>query len=160
VSTNRVPVRLLRFPLQVYVRALEHGNELMREFTLIAMSQAYGDTPPLPHRLVQLIEALTHEYSGVTDEADAQRDEAVDAGLESTDLMYLVPPSVGAASRALGALLDEADDYCRQGGTLLTLATPPEAKRFRDWYLGEFTRQVTGAEPIPWPDYDAAPNRR
>jgi hypothetical protein len=160
-APDRVAVRLLGFPLQVYLRALEHSNELMREFSLIAMSRADDDRPPLPKRLVQLVERLTHDYAGVTDEADAQRDEALEAGLESVDLIYLVPPAAGEASRVLGAMLDEADDYCRNGGTLLTLATPAEAKRFRDWYLGEFIGQVVGAEPTPWPDFaGTAPTRR
>ncbi|MDP9241005.1 MAG: hypothetical protein M3O55_10285, partial [Actinomycetota bacterium] len=120
---DRVTVQLLNFPLVDYRRSLEHGTELMREFTLIAMSQRDDESRPLPARLVQLVEALTRDYAGMTDAADAQRDEALEAGLESVDLTYHVPAGVAAASRDLAALLDEADEYCRDGGALLTLAT-------------------------------------
>jgi hypothetical protein len=152
-APEQVEVRIVGFPLHVYARALEHSNELMREFALIALGQQEDDSPAVPRRLMHLVDALTQEYAGVTDETDAQRDEALDAGLESVDLVYRVPPGTAEASRVLAAMLEEADDYCRNGGSLLTLATPPEAKRFRDWYLGEFVRQVGGAEPLPWPEY-------
>jgi len=162
VSTpERITVHILGFPLPLYQRSLEHSNELLREFALIGLSQKEGDSRPLPSRLIELVDALTRDYAGVTDEADAQRDEALEAGLEVIDLTYLVPAGVAEASQALGAMLDEADEYCRRGGTLLTLATPPETKQFRDWYLGEFTAQVAGAEPTPWTAYvGALPDRR
>jgi hypothetical protein len=50
---------------------------------------------------------------------------------------------------ALATLIDEADDFAREG-TLLTLAAPPECVDFRRWYLREFARQVDGEPPIPW----------
>ena len=49
-------------------------------------------------------------------------------------------------------MLDEADEYCRRGDHLLTLATPPEELRFRRWFISEFVDQVNGAPPTPWPD--------
>ncbi len=159
MSTNdRVQVTIRGFPLPIYQRSLEHGNELIREFALIALSQAAEDSPPLPARLIELVDTLTRDYAGVTDSADAQRDRALDARLESVDLVYLVPVAAAEASRQIAGLLDEADDYCRSGETLLTLATPPDVKRFRDWYFGEFVRQISGAEPLPWPDYGQPEN--
>jgi len=50
-------------------------------------------------------------------------------------------------------MLDEADDYCRRGDHLLTLATPAEELRFRRWFVGEFVEQLGGAAPTPWPAY-------
>ena len=54
------------------------------------------------------------------------------------------------AAAEFDALLDEADDYCRAGETLLTLATPAPALAFRRWFLGEFVRQAAGEPPRPW----------
>jgi len=36
---------------------------------------------------------------------------------------------------------------------LLTLATPAEAKSFRDWYLGQFVGRIEGQPPLPWPEF-------
>ncbi|MEP6696234.1 MAG: hypothetical protein ABJA34_05055 [Pseudonocardiales bacterium] len=88
-APDRTAVHILGSPLKLHQRSLEHGNERMREFTLI----------------------------------------------------------------------DEADNYCRQGGTLLTLATPPEVKVLRHWYLGEFLRQGSGSPPIPWPVFIGSTRR-
>jgi hypothetical protein len=53
-------------------------------------------------------------------------------------------------------MLDEVDEFCRQGKHLLTLATPPELVAYRRWYLGEFIAQLAGRPATPWPDYAAA----
>ena len=50
----------------------------------------------------------------------------------------------------LGAIFDEADDYCRAGEHLLSLATPPEALAFRKWFINEFVAQIGGSAPVPW----------
>lgn len=146
-------VHLIEFPLAVYRQAQEHADELVREFSLIALAEAEQPNPTVPARLLELVKALTDEYGGVTTEVELERDKALAAGLESIDLTYRLPPAAAEASLALGAMLDEADEFCRSGGALLTLATPPEAKRFRDWYLQEFASQLTGGKPTPWPRY-------
>ena len=71
------------------------------------------------------------------------------------DLIYHVPVEVRQAAIDLGVLLDEADDFCRQGDELLTLATPPRAVAFRRWFLEEFVRQIDGQPPVSWEDYQA-----
>ncbi len=146
-------VRLLEFPLAVYCRSLEHNTELMREFSLIALGQRDGGGATVPARLLAIVDALTRDYAGVTDATDARRDEALESGAASIDLTYDVPPSAAEACRALRAIFDEADEFCAAGGALLTLAAPPEARRFRDWYFDEFIAQLAGAEPTPWSAY-------
>lgn len=59
-----------------------------------------------------------------------------------------------AATVSLARMLDEADEFCRSGNHLLTLATPPELLAFRRWYLGEFNAQLQGQSPLPWPEAD------
>ena len=76
------------------------------------------------------------------------------------DVLFLDEPTTGLDPEGrrriwdlvgrLGALLDEADAYCKQG-ELLTLASPPVVRRFRTWYLAEIRAQLAGAAPGPWP---------
>lgn len=155
-----VEVHLLDFPLDVYQRAREHNEELRREFALLALPSNGG--PPggsgrhaLPRRLTTLIEHLSAEYTGITSAVDTVRDAAIERGETRIDLVYTVPVTVAHAARTLGALLDEADEYCAAGEHLLTLATPPDAVRFRRWYLAEFIGQIeTGRAPVSWSAYE------
>ena len=150
-------VRLLGVPIAVHGAAQEHSAELIREMYLIAQqlhsSGGDGISEHLPVRLVELVEELTGEYSGWTAAQDRQLEDAVASGVESIDLVYQIPSGAGAAAQHLGAMLDDADEYCRAGQHLLTLATPPNLKRYRQWYLGEFVRQLAGEPPTPWSQY-------
>lgn len=150
------PVRLVGFPLAIHEQAQEHHSDLMREFSLIALGEDNHHDAAVPVRLLELVKQLTQDFGGAANEGDLQRDAALEAGLDSVDLTYRVPPAAAEASRALAAMLDEADDFCRSGDALLTLATPPAVRLFRDWYLQEFISQLGGAEPTPWPDYASA----
>ncbi len=150
---DRVSVQLVGFPLSVYARSLEHTTELIREFSLIALGGQDRQSPALPARLLAIVDTLTRDYAGITDAADARRDEALEAGLETVDLTYQVPPAAAAACRALLAVLDEVDEFCRSGDALLTLATSPESRKFREWYFDQFIAQIAGAKPTPWPGY-------
>jgi len=155
-DADLVEVALLGFPLPVYGRALEHSTELMREFSLIALGQAEADSPIVPVRLLTLVDKLTRDYAGIADAADTRRDEALEAGLPSVDLTYLVPRTAADACHALAEVLDEADKFCESGDALLTLTSSPEARAFRDWYFGEFITQIAGGRPTPWPEYAPA----
>jgi len=150
-------VRLLGVPTAMHAAAQEHGAELMREMYLIAQQlHTAGDggaAEHLPVRLVQLVEALTGEYSGWTATQDRELETAVAEGVESIDLVYQIPAGAGPAAQQLGGMLDESDDYCRAGQHLLTLATPPELVRYRQWYLGEFVRQLDGHPATPWAEF-------
>jgi hypothetical protein len=149
-----VDVRLLRLPVDVYARTQEHGDELVREFELIAQGLKDEHRHAIPARLTALVEQLTMTYSGLNTAQELQLARAVEAGdAEIAELVFRIPRQAAEASRQLGELLDEADAYCAAGQHLLTLATPPEAKRFRDWYLGEFIRQIAGEPPTAWPDF-------
>jgi hypothetical protein len=150
-------VRLVGVPIALHAAAQEHSAELMREMYLIAQQlHAAGDggvAEHLPVRLVQVVEALTGEYSGWTATQDRQLEKAVADGASSIDLAYQIPVGAGAAAEQLGGLLDEADEYCRAGQHLLTLATPQELARYRKWYLGEFARQLGGQPATRWADF-------
>jgi hypothetical protein len=147
-----VTVRVLGVPMPVYLRASEHGDELMREFALIAASADEGEDVGVPVRLLALVAELRAQFSGFTLRPESELAEAAARGDATIDVEYLLPPQAGPAVTHLGELLDEADDFCR-AGDLLTLATPPEAVAFRRWFLEEFVRQADGLPPIPWSDW-------
>jgi hypothetical protein len=67
-----------------------------------------------------------------------------------------VPSSARDACIELEKLLDEADEFCRSGEHLLTLAASPEVVSFRRWFLTEFVRQIDGEDPISWAEYQAS----
>jgi hypothetical protein len=146
---QRVEVRIVGMPLDVYREASEHNDELMREFALIRERDP-DDSRAVPRRLLALIEALSTRFAPFTAAQEAQLRTAVERGDATIDLVYRVPSTAKQASIELGAMLDEADRYCREGTELLTLATPPRSVAFRQWFLDQFVRQVDGGAPTPW----------
>lgn len=158
-----VEIRILQMPLDLLAASQRHSDELMRELTLVAEQLRQEGSSGLPTRLVDMVQELTASYSPFTSEQEAIMADAVSGGDTVLDeLCYTVPPDVGPAAQHLGNLLDEADEYCRAGDYLLTLATPALLVRFRQWFLDEFERQAAGAPPVPWPEYqrdDDSPGR-
>ncbi len=157
-----VTVVLRGLPVPLHARASEHGQELQREFTLLHLQlerQAEAGNPAhsaerdVPRRLVELVDALQGRYAVYTTEQEDQLEAAIEQGLESIDLTFRVPPDAAAASVDLGAMLEEADAYCREGRHLLTLATPPEALAYRQWYLQQFVDQIAGRPAQSWREW-------
>jgi hypothetical protein len=145
-----VEVRLLRLPLQVWQRTQEHVDGLLREFALIAQDEeAKAATPG---RLLALVQHLTAGFGSFSESQRMEMEEALAHGDTEIDLTYYVPPAAAPAAQQLGDMLDEADEYCRRGDHLLTLATPEEELRFRHWFISEFVDQLGGAPPTPWPE--------
>ena len=143
--SDLVRVSILGMPLAVMQRSSEHSDELLREFALI---RGEG-SDHVPARLLALIEELRGRFGSFSEGPRQAMRAALERGDETIDLHYDVPPTVAAAARQLGDLLDEADEFCRSGD-LLTLATQPEGLAFRHWYLEEFQRQIDGLRPRPW----------
>jgi hypothetical protein len=143
--TELVAVSILGMPLEVMQRSSEHTDELLREFALI---RGEG-SEHVPARLLALIEELRGRFGSFSEGPRRAMQAALERGDETIDLHYELPPTVAAAARQLGHLLDEADEFCRSGD-LLTLATQPEGRAFRHWYLEEFARQIDGLPPRPW----------
>ncbi len=144
-----IGVRIVGLPVDVYLRAAEHNDELMREFALIK-GQGAGDGAAVPDRLLALVEEMRARFSGFAAQPEAELAAAAASGAGNIDLYYLVPPDAARGAGDLDALLDEADRFC-QVGDLLTLTTPPDALAFRRWLLREFVRQAAGEAPTPWP---------
>jgi len=145
-SGELVEVRLLQLPVALWERAQEHGDELIREFTLMAADGDRGAALEVPARLTGLIQQLTARYGGFTAE-------------QEVELTFQVPAAAAKAAADLGQMLDAADGYCRAGQHLLTLATPAQSVTFRRWYLDQFIGQIGGALPTPWPEWAAVTAR-
>jgi hypothetical protein len=146
-------VRVVGLPVALMARAQQQSDELVRELTLIAEGlRQKGGTSELPSRLVTLVGRLSSQYAPFTSEQEQQIARAVASGASTVDLTYRVPQGAAVAARQLGEMLDEADDYCREGRYLLTLATPPDLVAYRQWFLDQFVEQAAGARPRPWSD--------
>lgn len=143
-----VEVRLLGLPVRVHERASQHAEELRREFRYI-VEAAKGSTCSVPGRLVELSTTLATRYEGLSEQQQQDIDDAIDAGRACVDLVVRPPAHAGPAAVQLGAVLDEADVYCREG-RLLALETPPSALAYREWYLRNFVAQCAGGPPEPW----------
>jgi hypothetical protein len=143
-----LPVRILGIPLPLIDRARQHQESLEREFRLIALSDP-DDTSHVTARLLALVAELEDRFGSFSRTQTAELDAALARGDATIDLEFLVPEAAQAASWRLSDLLDEADEYCRDG-ELLTLATPDDCVELRRWYLGEFVTQIAGASPTAW----------
>lgn len=150
---SMVRIRIEAFPLALYDAARQHSEALMREFAFIA--EGDGERAGVPVRLFTLVDELRQRFGTHNTAAEALIDDAVRRGEESITFELQVPIEARQAVLDLGAQLDEADEFCRNGD-LLTLATPAEIRAFRAWCLDEVVRQLDGRPPTAWPEWRAA----
>jgi hypothetical protein len=141
-------VKLLGLPVRVMLAGRERHDELLRELALLALGGPAG-RPQLPDRLVELIEVLGVRYGNAADRPDEEVDAAFAEGLDTVDLIYVVPAHVVEAADTLDALMAEADEFCRSEH-LLTTPRSQVVVDFSRWYLEEFRRQIAGQPPMPW----------
>lgn len=151
-----VAVRLLQLPIGPWEAAREHVDGLLREFTLLTATKASADHGGAPRRLLALVAELRRDYGALGAGQEDALVAAASAGRAAVDLTYHVPVSAADACRRLAEALDVADDYCRAGTHLLSLAAPPQAVALRRWFLDEFPAQIGGRPPVPWPASDHA----
>lgn len=140
-------VQLLRLPVKVQRLAAEHHDALMRELSLIRASTS---TESVPQRLIAVTNELHDKFGRFSVEPRSALESAFRQGDDYIDVTYYVPRDTGEAAARLSTLLDEADEYCRSGEHLVTLATPPVAVAYRRWLLDEFVGQLAGRAPRPW----------
>jgi hypothetical protein len=153
-SEELITVAIVGLPTDLQVEAQQQTDELTRELMLVAEQlRQQGSSGELPVRFVELVTSLSGRYAIFTAEQEAQLNAAIAAGQPTIDLTYTVPASAAAAAGALSGILDEADEYCRQGQLLLTLATPAPLVSYRRWFLEQFVDQAAGAAPVAWADY-------
>ena len=147
MSADLVEVRFVELPVRLHLQAAQHLDELQRELTYVA-----AEPGSAPARLAELSARITTEFGAFAGGPRAEIRAAVAAGRAAIDVSFRLPPSAGSAAVLANAMLDEVEDHCRQGG-LLALAAPAEVSAYRRWFFSEFTSQVGGAPPCPWPEW-------
>ena len=147
-STSTVEIRFLSLPVELWERASAHQESIQRELDILRGSVPEG---ALPQRLHTFVGSLNLRHGGSTDLTWQRLYDASERGEETIDLVVEVPRGIAETARDLEAMLDEVDEYCRAGDSLLTMATPPDQIEFRKWFLGEFVRQIErGLSPLSW----------
>ncbi len=145
-------VWLLRYPVELGMSTVEHVEDWMREFKLMAVAREGGaPTADVPLRLQAMVDMLTRRYAAELSGADRARAAAAARGQAEVDLAYPSVPGPESEAVLLGwqAMLAEVDEYCR-AEDLLTLQRTPEQVRLQDWICEEFLRQLRGEPPRPW----------
>jgi hypothetical protein len=151
-------VRLLGYPVELGMSTVEHVEDWVREFKLMALGREDGTSEhDVPLRLQAMVDALTRRYGAELSEPDRQRAAAAARGDATVDLVYVSADGAEgeAAVRGWQAMLAEVDEYCR-AEDLLTLQRTPEQVRLQDWVCEEFLRQLRGEPPRPWAPRPAA----
>ncbi len=144
VSLGDVPTDLL-------LDAKSHVDNLVREFTLAAAGARAGQTAALPDHLAALIETVVERFAVARNLIKRQALQAAHTGASHTTLELALPADAADAGEEYLRALDDADDYCR-AQRLLTLATPPQHRVFRQWYVGEIVAQLRAvADGAPRP---------
>ncbi|HXY94227.1 MAG TPA: hypothetical protein VEP49_17240 [Acidimicrobiia bacterium] len=147
--TDLVHVRFVGAPVPLMLRATQHQQELIREFTLIQLSDE-RDKGDVPERLLEVIERQRAEFAHLSFRRPDELAGAIERGDPLVDIEIDLPREARAAAVEVQALLVEADDFCRHGD-LITLAAAPDVVQFRAWFLGEIVRQLDGQPPTPYP---------
>ena len=145
-----VRIRLLRIPVDRHQEATEHSAEVMREFAHLADGTSSTNVPA---RLIALDRIMQERFQGFTEASSNELDEAVVRGETEVNVTFEVPSEVGTAADEVAAMWDEVDRYCEDGRYLLALRTPPRVVAYRQWFLGEFSRQASGGPPTSWPEW-------
>jgi hypothetical protein len=142
---DAIDVLIQGVPLRLYVGFQQHFRELRREVHLLAL--AHEQVYPLAKSLSDLFGALERQLRdgiGLTDVEGA-----LTSGAEVVDLRVRIPREAATTLSRFLDLLDLADEFCRQE-RLLALARTEEQRDFQRWFLGEYIRQASGAEPEAW----------
>jgi hypothetical protein len=147
-------VHIIGLPVVLFLRTREHHDELVREFTLMAIRESAAEPgvaprTSLPSRLRELIDILGRRFEASTSRADIDFQAAVERGDTTVDLTYQVRADLAAELVTTTALMDDADEFCRQE-RLLTLPRDAGMVAFTTWYNREFLRQLDGLPPTPW----------
>ena len=151
-------VRLLGYPVALGMSTVEHVEDWMREFKLMALSRGEGlSSHEVPARLQAMLDGIQRRYAAELSEPERLRAAAAARGDATVDLSYPVRPEAEEVVTAWRAMLAEVDEYCR-AEDLLTLQRSPEQVRLQDWVCEEFLRQLRGEPPRPWsPTLSAVP---
>jgi serine phosphatase RsbU (regulator of sigma subunit)/anti-sigma regulatory factor (Ser/Thr protein kinase) len=143
---ERVVVTLDDVPTGLLLDVKRHVDSLVREFALASGGAASGASADVPRRLAELIADTqrTVWFSDVRQAIKRQAIAAAAAGKPRTQLTLALSADAADAAEQYLATLDEIDTYAR-AARLLTMATPPQHRAFRHWYVTSFVAQLRAA---------------
>ena len=141
-------VTLVGCPVGLSLRQDQHLDELVRELTLIHVGQD-DDSVELGHRLEAILRAPAHARDAGRRQAKA----AQARGEAFVNVEMAMPRQFSHEVRKLDEAVRAADVLCEEA-RLLTLASPPEMRDFRDWMTAQIVGQIEDdAEPVSWLDW-------
>ena len=149
--TGLVDVSLGDVPTDLLVQAKEHLDNLVRELELAEFGASSGLTQAIPGDMVDLIGTVLGEFADVRRSIKEQASRALADEQPRTSLTLRVPVSTADAGEAYLEALERADKFAH-ASRLLTLATPPQHRAFRRWYVHSLVQQLRAAgrgEPMP-----------
>ena len=139
------------YPLRLWLRQQQHMDGVIREFQLLLGGLETGLTSASPPaQLLELAEIFTQRFGALIDEITAQRQRAVDDGLDRMDSVVPMPEGTPELIGRVDAVLHAVDEYSA-AGELLTLRRPPDLIAFSEWVNAEIIAQYNGEQPTPWP---------
>lgn len=146
-EVRRVDLRGL--PADAYIALHLHTDDLVRELELISLGHHSGSAV-VPREEYELAREVLEGYRDTRQAAWDQAEEARRSGHPAIDVELALPPQAADQIEKLAALLERADELCRQGA-LLTLPLEPELRALRRWLAEEVVRQLRhSAPPSPW----------
>ena len=140
-TEERYTVVLGDVPTDLLLEAKAHIDNVVREFTLAGAVN--GDDDEVHGDLSRLIDTVVNGFADARAAIKRQALAAAERGEPRTRLVLNLPASAADAGEAYLAALDDADDYAR-AARLLTLATPPDHRLFRQWYVSAIIEQIRG----------------
>jgi Histidine kinase-like ATPase domain len=142
-------VRFPRVPVATYLALQEHNDALYRELELLAIEREDVAGAGRPLRLRTLArELLGPRFRGARDAYRKAVAAAQERGETTVDLQANGSPELVPMVRTYVALLDEADEYCRDG-VLLTMPPDRKVTELRHWFAEQFAAQLEdGRRPL------------
>jgi len=143
-------IRFLDVSVADYLALQEQNDAISRDVDLLLIGQSEGLHLPVPDGLLAAAHRLRDRFEVPAGSFRLVVLAAADAGNRSIDLEAYMPPGVGRMARAYVDLLEEIEDYARQG--YLFIDPPgPQTVWMRRWFVEELIRQQDGIAPAPMP---------
>ncbi len=140
-------IRLEGVPVALFLESQDHQHDLIRELQLIEIGGRLDPgTTEVSQRLARLIADILTRYRRVRTATRQQALAALDRGEAYVTLEVPVATGMAEALAEWLRLLEEADEVCHTG-ELLVLASRPEVRELRRWYVEQLTAALPAAEP-------------
>lgn len=148
-----IEVRLIGMPVALHQSSVEHGAEVMREFSHLLEDPSQSHAPA---RLISLFRSLREKYRPFSLAVWSELDTVAAEGQDTADVTFTIPREGGEAAKEIVRIWEEVDRYCQAGDYLLALQPPPQIVAYRKWFLEQISAQAGGQDPVSWEAWLAA----